>query len=170
MAEQKELDQYRAYLENLAQKDKKDIFLNGDTDHAAIALATMFRYSKQEAVMLCHRGGDEGLFTEEYKKEIENFLNQGGALKLLVKEVPPHDFLGNKEKVTIKTIDSTKANELCKEVGPEDCDFAVFDKKRFRLEYSPKERASVCSFNDVEISEKLRSAFNNYFEQATLLV
>jgi hypothetical protein len=133
----------------------------------------MFNNASSNAIMLCHKLSPD-IFTEEYKTAFRNFLDGfGHSIKIMVKSDDDcHQgffgelLLAQKENADIRVISEKAVNEISKNTGFVDCDFAVFDGKMFRFEYNAKERESIGSFNNEDISSRLKNEFNNHFESA----
>ncbi len=168
---QEELERYREYLKFLAKNNRSDIFTNENTDHAATVLTEMFNNATSSVVMLCHKLSDD-IFTEEYKSAFKNFIgNPNHSVRIMVKsDKDCHaGFFGElleEGNVTIHVMHEDAVGEISKNIGFDDCDFAVFDGKMFRLEYDASQRKSLGSFNDTTIAERLTAQFDKYFEGA----
>jgi hypothetical protein len=169
-----ELKRYREYLKFLVRNNRPDIFTNGNTDHAATVLTEMFNNAGVSAIMLCHKLSDD-IFTEEYKEAFKNFISQTDHnTRILVKSDADcdqgffSDLLKRTENVEIRVASKKAIKDISGTIGFNDCDFAVFDGKMFRLEYNAQQRKSIGSFNDPQIASNLTQQFDKHFIGATL--
>ena len=175
------LKRYVEYIEQLAQKKSSEIFTNGGIEYASHLMAVLFQNTEREARLFCHRFHPNLICREPYWSALKNYLSdKQKRLHVLVEsddtlQEEPMNLL-RKEKN--ERLDNTVDYRLIKEeyrqkifdgLDGSPCNFAVFDKNKFRFEYEPEEFKAFCSFNHESNCKVLIELFDEAFEHATRL-
>jgi hypothetical protein len=175
-----DLDEYRAYLKNLSEKDSSDIFFNSGSEHAAILMSTLFNRTKNNIHMFCEGLNPNGLTNnDEYFNAFTGYIERGGKLSLMV-ETQAYRENSRMFKYLIKKLEEGSENIIIKQIregdkpclteslgNTEHCNFAVFDTNTVRLEYRPENYLAFGSFFYPEMANRLKSVFTEFFERAT---
>jgi hypothetical protein len=176
-----QLEEYKKAVEMLAQTKSPYTFSNQDSKHAAIVTEAILDFSEKEVCIydndlnLC---GDASDTLEKFMPALERFASRGRILKLVIKnEYSTGNPISKKlyelstkypQNILIKKACSRLVANL-ENVGEELTDikhinFAVGDKRSFRLEFPAGSRTAFCSFNNQAYSERLANTFNAGFD------
>jgi hypothetical protein len=164
------LDEYRVYINRLAESNSDSVYLNSGKDHAVIVLTTIFNKAKKYVHLFA---GDlnGGISSKtEYATALLGFLEKGGELQLLLSS-----FDTNKEPELFNTLRVAKSKNLNvsvkqtnerllnEDTGTE-LHFAVADDKMYRAEHDTENFLAVGSFKDENFSQILNAHFKELFE------
>jgi len=166
------MEQYKAYIHELAKAGKDTVFFNSGQHHASLVMGTIFNYAKNDVRI--YAGGFSGHVSDtiDYKQGLEKFLRGGGNLKVLLQEskleekTPPKIFelikyyhLLNPDKVQVK-----KHPFKVRKPGLEDeIHFTVADGKMFRVEDNIETFTAVGNFNSPTESQILETLFDKMY-------
>ncbi len=81
------MNKYQEYVEYMAKNNVDFLFGNSSSVHAAIVMSTMLKYAERK-VLLYVKNLDGSVFDRNpsFENEIENFLDKGGRLTIVVEE------------------------------------------------------------------------------------
>ena len=171
--------EYQKAVENLAINNSDLVFNNSSPLHASIVLSTMIRHSESEfRIYDDNLSGDIADLNEEFYTNLDDFIKSNKILKIVIdsnhndyKETRIYKQLidyKNKfpQNVFIK-ISNDSFKETIKKVFDKNVNFAIGDKKSFRIEdilqVEKGLRKAICCFNNPKVSEKLVASFDNSF-------
>lgn len=177
----RELEEYRRYLEALAENNSTDMFSNGGIKHASILMSVLFQGTKK-AQIYCEGFKPMLIGTDPYWTALNKYLLEDSAneLDVLVEsdnyiEEKPLQTLKeaierrNNETIRVKKISAAGKQLITNRFGKGHCNFAVFDDKKFRFEYDPYNYKAFGSFNQPDKCEILAKLFNEAFDLSTPL-
>lgn len=177
------LTKYSIALDDLAKNNSTDIFPNEDRQHAAIAIATILKYSKKSVVIF-----DDDLKgdivsndqIESFRSSVINFVSRKGQLKIVISD--KNEESDNQElKYFLETLTELLPRQVfvklatpefktsMKAIYNEKINFLVGDNNKFRLEkfgensIEQKTRKATGSFNNETIATELLDAFNQKY-------
>ena len=175
----RQLWKYQSLLEDLALTNSPKMFSNGGKHHASILMSVLFKYTKNEARVYAFGFRPELITTEPYWSALNEYLNRSGSvLKVLVqtnqyidgaplkllKEIKRHRQKNNIEgTICVKMISEDRKRHISTKFGDEMCNFAIFDKDKFRYEYDPVNFKAYGSFNQPDNCEILIQEFEEAF-------
>ncbi len=181
-SEIRKLKQYSEALDGLAKNNSTDIFPNRDSEHAAIAIAKILKYSNEKVIVFDDDlKGDivNNSTVESFRSSVIDFLSRKGKLQVVISDKSPYDdeelrlFLEVlidvfPQQVSVKLASSSFKTSM-KEIYGEKINFVIGDTNKFRLEKygnnnpNNKTREAKGSFNNKEITNKLLSIFNTNY-------
>ena len=184
--EKLKLKKYHDFLESLACTNSGRTFSNGGIEHAAILMSVLFQ-NTQDIARVYSIGFRPELITRlPYWESLNRFLDDPNhVLKVLVESDKyvddlPIRLLRKKKEARSRegkddTISVRKINEECRKrisdvFGDEHCNFAIFDKEKYRYEYDPENFRAYGSFNQPDNCNILKNEFEHAFEDAEVLV
>ena len=173
------LKDYKDYLDGLIKARSGIIFTNGGKEHASILMSKMFEQTSHEIRMYCEGFKPDLIATDTYLAALKAYLESGRVLSVLIEDnsyvnAEPFNLLREERN---KRGDSTiqyrlingDSQEIIKNFSKGHCNFAVFDKDKFRLEISPKEYKAVGSFNSPDNAQALIDVFDKAFDKADVI-
>ncbi|MBN8668695.1 MAG: hypothetical protein J0M30_14450 [Chitinophagales bacterium] len=163
--------EYLNFVESLARHGGTDqVFFNSGPNHAAIVMANIFRFAKSEVNIYC--GGFSGEVSNDhrYLRELENYLERGGRVVILVEQ----DLSKNgsskiynvlrkyKEKVDIylsqgQVTDTRNGNPV---------HITIADGRMYRLETGIHDYTAEVNFNNPERVALFASFINQLMEDS----
>lgn len=178
--EEEELEFYRNYVNNLAN-DKKDYqFPNSSKKHAAIVMSTIFKYAKERVYIYDDNlNGNIANFESDFYENIENFLKNGGILKIVINdeiniESPLYyrlnEFKNKNYNIELKKPDKKFIKSfLLKNEDKEDWNlyFTSADNSMIRIETDNKYKLAFCNFNNEKFSTSLISKMDLNIDSCT---
>ena len=177
----RELEEYRRYLEGLAESDSTDMFSNGGIKHASILMSVLFQGTKN-ARIYCEGFKPNLIKTDPYWTALNQYLleDANNRLDVLVesdeyKDEKPLQILKeamdrrHNDTIHVKKISKAGKELIADRFGNGHCNFAVFDDKKFRFEYDPENYRAFGSFNQPDKCEILTELFDNAFADSTPL-
>lgn len=175
-----ELEEYRRYLERLAESKSTDMFSNGGKEHASILMSVLLKDTKR-ALIYAMGFRPDLIKTDPYWGELENYLrNPSNELFVLV-ETPDymnaeplkrlHEVMNLRQDKTVQVRKiSPEGRQIIEDrFGKDKCNFAVFNDNKFRFEYDPDKFKAFGSFNQPENCEILSNLFFDAFNASTPL-
>lgn len=175
----RELEEYRRYLEKLAEKESTDMFSNGGIKHASVLMSVLFQGTPKaptKKVKIYAEGFKSKLIeTDPYWPTLKRFLEDPTTeLDVLVETDAHKDELPlqtlkkvinerKDETIRVKKISKAGKQLITDRFGYGHCNFAVFDNKKFRFEYDPENFRAFGSFNQPDKSKILTDLFDEAF-------
>ncbi len=163
------LRQYAHRLDKALAEGKPHSAYNHDIFHAFQIVLAMFKYAKQEVLLLSNKLDLTVFGNPDMLEEMEGFLrNRQGELQILVesdidKEHPVVQLAGDKScKISIRQIPQ-------EEVDGYAYNFMVMDQNGFRLEQDRREPVAFAGFNDdnaTHVATVLRKKFAELREKS----
>lgn len=175
-----ELEEYRKYLERLAESRSTDMFSNGGKEHASILMSVLLKDTKR-ALIYAMGFRPDLITTEPYWSELEIYLNNPQNELFVLVETPDymndgplvrlHETINRRQDNTVQVRQiSPQGREFIEDrFGKDKCNFAVFDNNKFRFEYDPDNFKAFGSFNQPENCEILSNLFFDAFNASTPL-
>lgn len=164
-----DLKGYENFLRKLAENDSSTIISNGGKDHAVILYSVLFDNTDKEVRIFCQSGNSEVWQDPVFIEALDKFLEKPGTdLKVLTAGEP-----SLASRWTDKgNVDAFHIQEADKELiythfRNRKCNFAVFDKKRYRYEFNCDEFKAYGSFNAPEDSNEMAEMFDAAFVNAS---
>jgi len=159
---------YIDFVEKLASEGQDEIFFNSGPTHASIVMSRIFKYAKDSVRIFC--GGFNGAVSndDEYLKYLDDFLQKGGKLKVLVEE----DLSKGQGKI-FRVLRNHKANVEVYQTSsrvtmnngtgqPQRIHFTVGDDKMLRIETGVEDYRAQVNFGNtgearvfIDLFEKL---------------
>ena len=174
---------YENYLKKLASINSDEMFSNGGIDYASILMSVLFNNTNSVARIYCKGFRRNLIMTDPYWTALIKYLEnpshilkvmvetdqyvQEEPLQLLQKIIQKRGEIGEDAKPTIevRVITPKRRDEITQKYG-EECNFAIFDDKKFRYEYDPENFRAYGSFNQPETCMKLKEVFETAFNEA----
>ena len=172
----RELEEYREYLERLAESNSPDMFSNGGIQHASILMSVLFKKTRKNARMYSNGFKSRLITTQPYWDELNFYLNNPkNELTVLVECA---DFIEEEplmrlqeairqrnydNTIQVKLISSEGKKMIADRFGKGHCNFAIFDDDKFRFEYDPENFKAFGSFYQPEKCEILTNLFDEAF-------
>ena len=173
---QEKLEHYAKAVEVLAKSKSEFVFPNSSPDHAAIVISMMMKYSCDEVSIYddCLNGDVTDKNPDLFFNSLAYFLSKGNKLNISVRDEHSikrsHDLCVRLKEYAEQypnKIEIRKANDKFKKSiithFKKDINFAVGDKKSYRLEIASDGRKAECSFNRPDYAKKLYSIFKENF-------
>lgn len=170
---EEKLSRYADSVRTLAENSSKLVFGNEDSNHAAIVMENIFRYSNETIRIYANLFNGAVSNNEKYCDALKAFIKQPGSIvKVICENDPNRDSEGFKllyeyskltgysNKIIIKKSGGLIAEKLSNSIGKY---FTVGDNKRFRLEVNPEKFEAIASFNNEETCNKLIEIFDEEF-------
>ena len=172
--------EYEKGVEYVAKEKDGFIFENDHIEHAGIVLTNLIKYSEKEVIIY-----DENLSGDiafQYYKFIPTLKDQIKSKKKIIKFILKQkdsqknsfiqdiqDLKEDKEYskyIEIKIATDTLNEEIRKlfTCGYE-CNFAIGDTNKFRIEYEKDERKAMCSFNNEKYPKKFIATVTQEFDK-----
>ena len=176
----RELEEYRKYLERLAESNSPDMFSNGGIKHASILMSVLFQDTDEARIYCCGFRPDL-ITTEPYWGELNNYLkNPQHILHVLIEQdnykteeplTRLHEIMNQRqdETIQVRLISNEGKQMITDRFGTGHCNFAVFDGKKFRFEYDPDFFKAFGSFNQPDKCKILTELFDDAFNVSTPL-
>lgn len=172
------MEEYRKTVELYAARHENYLFHNKGNEHALIIFENIFRNAKRKirivANNLCNK---EVVDREEYIKPLIAFLDKGGVLHILLKNIPEKDneelkstkslfrALYNHEAYVNNHVIIKSADGRCfHDKSRNEIHFCTADGLMYRLENNINERKAICNFGDEEKTVELDSLFDRAFD------
>lgn len=176
----RELEEYREYLEELAESKSTDMFSNGGKEHASILMSVLLQNTNKVALMYCEGFKPDLIATQPYWDALNEFLkNPEHELHVLVQSercqdqkplLMLHEMINQgSTNILVKKISKTGKAIIEERYGEDPCNFAVFDDEKFRFEYNPTEYKAFGSFNKPDECRDLKDVFVRAFNASTPL-
>lgn len=170
------LNEYREYLENLVKENSPVLFSNGGKDYASILMSILLKNTTNSVCMFCEGFRPDLIWQPDYKNALLDYLEHSDKtlyvlvnsdscigkepLKALFEEMKKR---GN-NTIQVRLITETGREFIRNQFNGALNNFAVFDKKMYRLEYDPVEFKAFGSFNQPEDAKILLELFNKVFK------
>lgn len=157
-----ELQEYEAWLQNLADKKQNAAVFNEGKEHAAILLKTIFEHAENYVYIYCSCLRDELTGIEDYYKALEGYIRKGKEIKVLLNNPdvdlnrPIFSVIG-RENIKVLTEDQKKSME--KALNKQNVHFTLADDCIYRMEYDVEHFKALASFNDKSVGLVLKKAF-----------
>lgn len=142
---------------------------NGQPEHAAVLLSTMFDRAKREMVVFCRNLRSEIYDQSHVIKSIFGALGRGVKIRILTQEKPEAYLLLSKIQ-RAREIRGGDLDRLELRTCPPDSptakvefNFAVMDQKAFRYEPSREDIKAFACANDPELAKDMLTRFNQAF-------
>lgn len=167
---------YKDIVENYACENNPIVFNNKGNEHAAIVLSKIFKYSKEKIRILAHSLEPNDVTNDpEYFQNLKDFTFNVGIVDVLLEQEPekPSDALKHlmigsiiqKDKIRIKiAINPVLINNNNGET--KNVNFTLGDDHIFRLETDVINRTAICSFNNVEMTNRLIDVFDKLYDNS----
>jgi hypothetical protein len=154
---------YLDFVEGFAREGKNQVFFNSGPIHAAIVMSRIFKYSKDTVKIYC--GGFSGTVSndERYLKNLQNFLENGGQLKILAERD-----LSNAGKSKIfpllrkhsSSVEMYRAQLHVRNIDiNKPVHFTIGDNRMIRLETGTDDYTAEVNFGDVDKAKRLSDLF-----------
>lgn len=178
------MEEYRRTVEAYAAQHENYLFHNEGNEHALIIFENIFKNANKTiriaANNLCN---SEVVDRAEYIDPLIKFLDNGGVLKVLLKETPN---VGNdelrKEKSLYRALYNHEAykngNVLLKsgngkcfhDAKHKEVHFCTADGHMYRLENDIEQRKAICNFGDSNKTKELDTVFDRVFDSINTVV
>ena len=178
----RELEEYRRYLERLADSRSTDMFSNGGKEHASILMSILFQKTKTKARVFSNGFKPDLITTAPYWYELIDYLSDSQhQLSILVESddyVNEEPLRRVREEMERRNHDGTIQIRLISDKGKKmiegkfgsgHTNFAIFDNDKFRFEYDPENFRAFGSFNQPEKCEILSALFDEAYNVSTPL-
>lgn len=155
---------YRCYVERLAQLKSKELFQNGQANHAAIIFETFFKYASKHVHILCKNLSADVFGLENVLNALETALLRKVPVRILYQETPESSaFLESlqrwqEQKLPIEALPATGTS-----LGPVSQNFAVMDRRAFRFEPDNSRPMAYACMNGPEEATTLDDVFLRAF-------
>lgn len=173
-----QLEFYQSFLEKLASEGSSEMVSNGGIEYASILMSVLLKNTTDIARIYCKGFREDLITTDPYWSTLKLYLENTKhkilvlvqsancidekPLQLLKKIKDERKGMGLGDSIIVKEISPKSRIEISQIYG-EDCNFAVFDKDKFRYEYDPEGFKAYGSFNQPKTCEKLRAIFDKAF-------
>jgi hypothetical protein len=163
-----DLDEYSQTIEYLAEAQDNVEFTNSGKDHARIVMSNIFKTANQYVYILARDLGGE-VSKGVYLDELENFLNRGGKLKVILEKAPDKKskaidiILTYKQGHPNQNIEIAYANDYDSLFLFDDYKlkhFTIADGRMYRLEIDTDKYLALVNFNDSIKAHDLLEKFN----------
>lgn len=171
------MEEYSRTVASYASRHENYLFHNEGNEHALIIFENIFKNSKKEiriaANNLCNK---EVVDREEYIKPLMTFLDNGGILRILLKNKPSssdeemksttnlYRSLYNHEAYREQRIVIKSGEGKCfHDKEKKELHFCTADGCMYRLENNISERKAICNFGDKKKTSELDSLFDGAF-------
>lgn len=177
----KQLQNYRDFLVDLAEKSSPEMFSNGGKDYASILMSVLLQNTNKEARIYSKGFRSDLITTDPYWSELQTWLSNPNhklmvmvdtdehinekPLQLLLKVKTERDRNGYPNTILVRRISKNSKDLISKKYGQE-CNFAIFDENKFRYEYEPVSFKAYGSFNQPETCMRLKEVFDLAFNDA----
>ncbi len=190
------INRYKNVVERLAESKSNFIFPNSSHQHAAIVLENMIRYCDDEfRIFDIDLSGDITRYAPDFIQTIEDGARKKKIFKFVIVDnshrdtdicaklatlselfpdrvfvrLASEDFKKRMESVPKDVkLDEISIIRLDATTQPRQVNFAVGDKRSFRLEFlNNNERKAFCSFNNEFFPQLLVKAFDDGFKSCT---
>lgn len=177
--QEKMLEEYENYLNELVAKGSEEIFTNGGIRHASVLMSVLLRFTYDHACIFSE-GFCPDIIQEPYLNTLDLFTNNRQlGLKILLETDKYVDYnpircicekskerTGNDKKIEVRLIRQEDKTHIFKTLNCTQCNFSVFDDKMFRFEYDPQHYKAYGSFNHRRNSGILANLFEKAFVNA----
>lgn len=168
------LEEYRRYLERLAENRSTDMFSNGGIKHTSVLISVFLQSTNSIARVYSYGVKSEWMPTDSKWYGLTDYLNYPKHKLLLLVENPnciDDEMLRiikesrscNKDTIQIRQISEKGKQMIVDKLGQDSCYFAVFDNDKFRFEYEPENFKSFGSFNKPDDCKILIELFDSVF-------
>ena len=181
MAENKDIyTAYEEFLQGLATQHSTQRFSNGGKDFAPILMSVLYQHTDAIARIYCEGFRPDIIKHPKYWGALIDYLDKNKRIEVLVKT----DKYLNQEP--LKTLLQYSQNNLnsqisVRRIGELDqerinnrfkgnCNFAIFDTDKYRMEYEPEDFRAFGSFNEPRVCDILISEFDRAFNHAEPLI
>lgn len=160
-----DIKDYKNGVDYLASHKTSLVFPNPSVEHASIVLSAMFKYTnKRIDIYDKNLSGDVIYKDDTFLPNIISAIKRNVVINFYLKQNVIHQeinrIISNKQNVRKIIVDKVFSNRLKTKLGA-DSFFAISDEVAFRLEKNESQedkRNAICSFNNIEISNKIREA------------
>lgn len=180
-----ELEEYRKYLERLAESKSADMFSNGGIEHAAILMSVLLKNTKKIARVFSNGFKAELITEEPYWDALQDYLDDDNhqllvlvetskymherPLQTLRKYIAKRTANGDDKSIIVRELSNKGRRAITDQFGFGHCNFAIFDEDKFRYEYDPGSFKAFGSFNQPKNSRLLIDVFDRSFNDSELL-
>ena len=175
------MEEYRRTVEAYAARHENYLFHNEGNEHALIIFENIFKNANDTiriaANNLCN---SEVVDRKEYIEPLIEFLDNGGTLKILLKDTPnPNNeefksvnclyrALFNHEAYKKGAISIKTGNGKCfHDTEHKEIHFCTADGHMYRLENDIVERKAICNFGDEVKTKELDTLFDRVYNSIT---
>lgn len=170
-------EEYKEFLEKLVKDNSPELFTNGGKSYASILMSVLLDNTRREARIYCKGLRPELLLEEPYWSSFKRYTeNRSKKMLVLVEseeavnEEPIQHLKKVREEgnhnVSVRVIHSSYREKFRKKFGRDNCNFAVYDDKMYRMEYDPEHFKAFGSFNNIAVSKQLIEAFDDAYSHA----
>ena len=167
---------YRNYIEALAQSGNNEFFLNRSEDHVSVILSTIFKHSKNNIRMFIGDFDKKIPMNHYYLDALKTFIISGKKLEVLLtdqisevnslyRNIVLSCISSESNNVFIKNIDKKSSLILSQAFDNPHINFTVGDERMYCIENGGQDRKSIGCFNDVLEANKLSKIFDDCFFQ-----
>lgn len=177
--QEKMLEEYENYLNELVAKGSEEIFTNGGIRHASVLMSVLLRSTFDHAYIYSE-GFCPDVIQNPYLKTLDLFTNNRQlGLKILLEtdkyvDTDPIRSICEKsrertdrdKRIEVRLIRLEDKIHIFKTLNCSQCNFSVFDNRMFRFEYDPQHYKAYGSFNHRKNSAILTNLFEMAFANA----
>lgn len=174
------IEEYLSAVDFFARTKSDFIFPNSSPDHAAIVLATIFKYSERDVMIYDNSLNGDIADTNTYLIDaIKEYVKDSNKkIKIVIRDDSKHEnsriyqllssyVKEDKSNVDIRKATTSFTNEVVG-IYNKDINFAIGDSTSFRMEKNESAgqnntREAICSFNRSSYANKLSSVFEKHF-------
>jgi hypothetical protein len=166
-----EIEEYRKFVERLAELDSTEVFSNGQTDHARVIFETFFKFARKGVVIFCNKLSRNVYDQPSMISAANASLNRCIPIQILTQEQP-------EAQLFMKAAETWKENGRAIEIrtaspgslsSKTPFNFAVMDGKGYRFEPAKGDHVAYACMNDVNLAQKLQNFFNQLHAQPVAL-
>jgi hypothetical protein len=160
---------YTEYVETMAKDGLNKVFFNSGPNHAAVVMSRIFKYSRETIRIYC--GGFDGTVSndEEYLLYLEQFLENGGLLRILVEQdmsKGPSEVYKILKKHKDQVVISQSSIKVINAVTNKPIHFTIGDNKMLRIELGITDYTAQVNFGDTEEASHMTEIFEKVLAQS----
>jgi len=164
------MNDYRNYINELADKNSPESFVNSGPEHAAVVISTIFAHANNYVFLFSGDLNGAVCNDAEYQKQLGEFLLREGNLKVLVQkynsenEPKIYNLLRFYKNLNLNVEVKYHPFEVISPTTEKEIHFTVGDDKMYRIENDVEKYLAYGSFNDNDQAIKLKDLFEDIFE------
>lgn len=175
------MEEYKAYIEELAEHNKNVVFFNSGPEHASLVMENIFRSSRHDIRIFAGYMSGEVSDKENYKSGLTDFFQRGGKIRILLqsdKKIPEKEppifkllkFFSLVKPGSVEVKESKRARVFqADDKTAKEIHFTTGDDRMYRIEDDISSFSASGNFNDPETVKSLNAMFDEMYKQANVV-
>lgn len=166
---EKDKQEYREYLDKLADSNSSEMFSNGGMEHAVILYSVLMSKASKICRFYCEGCNSEIWKDGGFRYAMIDALSRNSDMqvKILTRQNTAPDFSwipqNLRDKVSLVAASDMSNSEIKKVYRDCECNFSMFDNMMFRYEYDINAYKAFGSFNNPLVTSQMIELFDKCY-------